>query len=55
VLQADLVRKHHAARTAADRSPMDVPDLHEHTGKTVDEHHEESRGSTPVEPRETER
>ena len=55
VVQAELVRKHHAARTAAERAPMELPNLHEKTGKTVDEHHAESQGSTPVEPRETER
>jgi tellurite resistance protein TerC len=55
LVQADLVRKHHAARAAVERAPLDVPDLHEHTGKSVDEHHAESEGSSSVEPRETER
>jgi tellurite resistance protein TerC len=46
LVQAELVKKHHAARGAAERSTVELPDLHEHTGKTADEHHTESQGET---------
>ncbi|GAA1758604.1 TerC family protein [Kocuria aegyptia] len=42
IVQAELVKKHHAARGAAEHSVVELPDLHEHTGKTLDEHHTES-------------
>lgn len=44
-VQASLVLKYHAAVAAAERSSVELPDLTERTGKSIDEHLAES-GST---------
>jgi tellurite resistance protein TerC len=44
--QTDLVGKYRAARTASERSPLEVPDLSEHTGKSLEDHDAESSGAT---------
>ncbi|MUN64501.1 TerC/Alx family metal homeostasis membrane protein [Kocuria sediminis] len=53
IVQAELVKKHHAARGASERSRVELPDVHEHTGKTVEEHHTESRHVQGTEHRES--
>ena len=52
IVQAELVQKHRAARGAAERSAVELPDLHEHTGKTAEEDHSESRHLEHAEHRE---
>jgi len=52
IVQAELVQKHRAARGASERSAVELPDLHEHTGKTAEEHHSESRHLEHAEHRE---
>ena len=52
IVQAELVQKHRAARGAAERSAVELPDLHERTGKTAEEHRAESRPPEHAEHRE---
>ncbi|PLC12919.1 tellurium resistance protein TerC [Kocuria flava] len=49
-VQAELVRTHGTAETAARRAPVELPDVHEHTGKTLDEHRAESAAHRPGQP-----
>ncbi|KLU09273.1 tellurium resistance protein TerC [Kocuria sp. SM24M-10] len=49
-VQADLVLKYHAAVAAAERSSVELPDLAERTGKSVEQHRTES-GTASSDPR----